>query len=1191
MTYPKPRRRPTPKLQAVAWFVPGWIAVAVAAISTHPLMLIPLLLANMLSMAAVCHAIGFDPEPRFGRTVVRRGAAHLAMFTSYTAIVLLLIAWPMTRLIQAPSLGAALMLTGVLVIALAVLWRLWPAFGLVFVWDDAYPARAEGSWISTAMARSLAFGRHLSREERFFSHFLPAALSLLVLAFGALSLAGLYGVLPAEMRTAGLVLYGLVLMPVGCLIVANRTLRALLSERHSPRSAGSVMPRASRREAVEPVAASTPTAPLTDKESTAGTPEQSAALLAATREGDIERALALVAAGADPDTTPAAGDRDQRPVLQLAALLPDTRLLRALITHGADVNRVNGGLTPLLAATRESLHGRADAVMTLLANGASPLVCDGEGHTALHGAALSEEPVVAAMLLDADVPINGLNRSGVSALAMACRAANWPLVKFLLERGAKPNPATGEPALVAAAGIADDDPHGVRMLLKQRTAINATDQRLRSALMTAAAEGHEQIARALCAAGADVNLVDRHGATALMEASRAGAVGIVQLLAESTADARIRDQHGRDALTLACQSPHAHADTVRALIALGGDPRAVDPDGRSALDHAAAAGRWDLVTLLDPQTPLPSSLSRDALGDDADTAEHLLDALRFGHWAVVSRFSERVREWPQSQPAGMFLDLAAPGQRAARRWLLEHGLDAEAYLQPQLIDDADVSSADLADDSDSHVASDGEPGKRDHRATESGTPLPPMGRRLFDALLLLLPASTEALEDLLQAGASPAGAGLLAQALLRLSGDVQAALPLDLLERGADPFGSDSQQRTPLHLAASLGQTDLLHALLACGCNPNARDNHGRTPLFGALEQQEQAVPLVRALIAHGADPELSDAHGETPLGRGLAQSHALIKHWLDWGQSDRGRWPPGRKLRGDDLPAAAAAGAESAVQRLLELDIAVDTRDAQGASALLHAAGAGHRDIATVLLDAGADPSLTARSGMTALAAAVSARRESLVTLLLEHDAAVDQRLPGESTALMVACAMGFADMAERLLAAGADIEAVDEKGRQALHAAAQFGFENSDSLRSRRLFDVLLKRRAPVDHADRGGTTPLLLLLGAQQRPGTDCDPTHIGALLPVLLQAGASVAHADQRGVTALHACAMHALLPPARVLLARGADRQAVDGFGRNAADVARHLGFVDIAHELAARPGAGGVPSVRQTLRQPAQPIE
>jgi ankyrin repeat protein len=1146
MAYSK-TRRPPPFLQALAWFVPGLVAAAIAAFGAHPLALIPLLVANALTMAAVCHAIGFDPEPRFGRTVLRRGAAYLVMFTGYVVLVFLLVAWPMLKLNQSPSLGAALLLAGALVVALAALWRLWPAFGLVYVWDDAYPAQSDGSWIFTATARSLAFGRHLSREERFFTHFLPSAISLLALAFIAIALTGLYGVLPSELRTAALVVYGVVLMPLGCLVVANRTLRAMLCERRRPRQ-----PAAGVIDAPAPMPPPKPAPTLTEQERTAGTPEQAQALLMATRDGDIERALALVEAGADPNTAPAPGDRDQRPVLMLAALLPDMRLLRALIAKGADVNRASGGLTPLLAATRDSWHGRAEAVMTLLANGGSALATDAEGNTPLHGAVLSGEPIVAAMLLDAGAVINALNKAGLSPLAVACRAANWPVAKFLLEHGAKPTPADGEPALVTAAGVPDDDVEGVKLLLKHRAAINAVDARHRSALMAASAEGHEQIARTLRAAGADVNLADRHGSTALMEAARAGAVGIVKLLAEA--------QPGRDALTLACQSPQAHADVVRALLALGAEPKTAGSNGRSALDYAAAAGRWDLVALLDPETPLPASLSIDALPEGADTPAHLLDALRFGHWAVVSTFTQRVREWPQSQLAQLYLDLAGAGQSAARRWLLDHALDPEARMQPQLVDDAET-------------------------VENIEASLPPLGRRLFDALLPLLPAATEAVDDLLNAGATPAGAGLLAQALLRLEDSAQgAALPLVMLERGADPFGADVRERTPVHLAATYGHAALLQALLARGCDPNTRDLSGRTPLFAALEHGERALPLVRSLVAHGADPEAIDANGETPLG--LALEHEAIERWMNWGDWTR----PLRPLRADDLPAAAKAGAVTAVERLLELGFAVDTRDHQGATALLHACGAGQREVAALLLDKGADTTLAATNGMTPLAAAVSARREALVALLLQNSVAVDQRLPGEATALMIAAAMGYPDLAEQLLDGGADVNAVDERGHSPLHAAAQYGFDHNDSLRARRLFDVLLKRGADVGMADKEGKTPLLLLLGAHLRPGSECDPTHIGALVPVLLDAGATLEHADQRGVTALHSCAMHALLAPARVLLARGADRQAADAFGRTPADVARAIGYVDVAHELAARSGSA-IPSVRQMLRQPAQPAD
>jgi len=1146
MTQPKSRRRP-PLLHALAWFIPGLLAVAIAGLTTHPLTLIPLLLANALTMAAICHAIGFDPEPSFARTVLRRGAAHLVMFTGFTVLVFVLVAWPMLQLSHSPSLSAALLLAAALVLALVTLWRLWPAFGLVFVWDDAYPPQRDGSWIFTATLRSMAFGRHLSREERFFSHFLPAALCLLALAFGAITLTGLVGMLPEEMRVAALAIYALLILPLACLVVANRTLRAMLCERHPPR----------RRTDAEPASVATPRPVLSGPERVAGTAEQAAALLAATRDGEIERALALLEVGANPDTVPDPCDRDQRPVLMLAALLPDTRLLRALIAGGADVNRASGGITPLLAATRDSWHGRAEAVLTLLANGASPLATDADGNTPLHGAVLSADAGVAAMLLDAAAPIDALNQAGLSPLATACRAANWTLARFLLERGAKPAPTGGEPALVAAAAIADDDPTGVSLLLKHRAAVNALDARQRHALLGAAAEGHEQIARVLCEAGADVKLADEHGSTALMEAARAGASGIVQRLAEAKANALARDQHGRDALTLACQSPHADGDTVRALLALGADAKAAGSDGRSALDHASAAGRWDLVALLDPDTALPASLSRDLLAEGADTPAHLLDALRFGHWATVSAFAERVQAWPPAQLAQLYLELATPGLGSARRWLLDHGLAAEARLEAPRVDDADTGE----------VAA-----------------LPPLGQRLFDALLQRLPDATEAVDDLLQAGASPAGAGLLAVALARLDGAAQAAaLPLNLLERGADPFGPDAAERSPLHLAAGQAHRELLHNLLTRGCDPNARDGNQRTPLFAALEHGAAALPLVRSLIAHGADPEAADTHGETPLG--LALEHPALERWLDWRD-----WPlPQRPLRGYDLPAAATVGALGAVQRLLELGLAVDSRDEQGATALLRACGAGHREVAACLLDAGADPSLPAHSGVTALVAAVTARREALVALLLQRDAAVDQRLPSEATALMVAAALGYPDIAEQLLAAGADVKAVDSAGRNALHAAAQFGFEHNDSLRARRLFDGLLKHGAEINHADREGKTPLLLLLGAQFPPGSSGDATHLGALVPPLLDAGALVTHADQRGVTALHACAMHALLAPARVLLARGADRQATDAFGRSAAEVARQLGFVDIAHELGARSQA--IPSVRQTLRQPAQPTD
>ncbi len=145
--------------------------------------------------------------------------------------------------------------------------------------------------------------------------------------------------------------------------------------------------------------------------------------------------------------------------------------------------------------------------------------------------------------------------------------------------------------------------------------------------------------------------------------------------------------------------------------------------------------------------------------------------------------------------------------------------------------------------------------------------------------------------------------------------------------------------------------------------------------------------------------------------------------------------------------------------------------------------------------------------------------------------------------------------------------MRAADDAGRTALHAASQFCFGSNDSLASHRLLEVLLTHGADPARTDHNGASALLFMLGAHARPGSPCNATHLGALLPVLLEAGAPASAADARGVTPLHACAMHALSGPARLLLARGADRNARDNHHRTAADVARILGFVDVAHEL------------------------
>jgi ankyrin repeat protein len=1135
MPQTKPRRRP-PLSRSLPCFLPSLIAVFLAiwippAWERYSLLL--LLVGASLSMAAVCHAIGFGCEPSFVRTALRRGSAHLIALAIHTAIVFLLVAWPLMLLSQAPSLAAALGLAVALVVALLVLWRFWPVFGLVFAWDDAFPAGEEHSWITAALARSLAFARHLTRgRDLFLTHFLPASLAQLAIAFGALSLAGIGASLPDEIRTASLFLFAVVVLPLCSLIVADRTLRLLFDGRvrsftpptPTPTGPASTPPNDGRRSEDMPTSVDTETF-VPGAEPAVAKPEAPAQavldenLLAAARSGNTAAAMQWLTQGANPDAIPPAGARDQRSALVLAAELPDTHLLRALIAKGADVNRAHAGLTPLLATTRACHEGRPEMVTSLIANGADPARADADGNTPLHHAALCAEPAVAAILIDAQAPLEARNREQATPLAVAAAAANWTVLRFLAEHGAH-----ADAAMPAAAGIADDDPEGVRILLKHKGRATAVDALGRSALLHAARENHVEITRVLLDANADVALADRYGTTPLMEAARAGAAGVVALLAEKNPDVNACDQHGRTALMLACQSPRANAACVRALLELGADPARKGSDGRSAIDQASAAGRWDLVALMDPEAALPASHARGNEPEaGADTPQHLLDALRFAHWSVVARFEERVRTWPATELAALYLDLADHADAAPRTWLLEHGLEAEARL----------------DD----------------------------GSRLFDALLDHLPASLAAVRQLLDAGATPAGAGRFGSALARLNDGEGAAFALAMLERGADAFGADADHRTPLHHASRPGMLPVLRALLARGADPNARDRAGATPLHVALDgKPDEVLPLVKALIAHGADPESPAASGETPLGLALARDATKLEYWLRWNG-----WPlPRRPLRDEDLPAAAAD--PDSVARLLELGLPVDARDSRGATALLRASGAGALQSVQRLLAAHADPKLTVDTGASSLSAAVSARQPDIARALVTAGVPVDLRHADDVTALMIAAALGHADMVAVLRELGAQTSLVDARGQTALHAAARFCFDSRDSLRCSRLLDALLRDPTPVNTADRSGATPLLVLLGVHTKPGADCDGTHLGALVPAMLEAGANLDHADEHGVTALHACAMHATFEPARVLLQRGANREARDCMQRTPSDVARVLGYIDLAMELAPRRG-------------------
>ena len=1072
-------------------------------------------------LAQVPAALGVALLRGRGRRGLGADAGRLALlWGGGFAAAGVLLAWPLSRLLAAPALGHALLLAGLAGVLLIALWWRWPEVCLL-------ERSGGGTQARTRAARAL--DRHSWRG------LMRVALPALLLLAGGVLLAW-PGLLAGSARIIACAVYAVGVPLAHLLLQSAPGQPALHGLPVIEMDADGIDDEADDAASAEPATAPLPAA--AEASSAADLAGLNRQLYAAARNGRVERALALLGAGADPLAAPDADTRDRRSLPVLAAVLPDLRLLRALIERGVDVNRMQDGMTPLLAATRDSWHGRPEAVMTLLANGADPRSADADGNTPLHHAARSSDPGVAALLRDAGADIDALNRAGQSPLGSACACGNWRLARFLLERGAKPEPAGGQPALLAAAGSEEDDAAGVQLLLRHKARANARDARGRSALHDAAAAGHAGVCRALLDAGADVEARDGEGRTPLLDAARAGALDALDVLLAAKADPLATDGNAANALHLACAAEHAAPELVQRLLALGIDPQARDADGRSAVDVAGNAGRWPLVGLLDPARALPPSLA----GDDAPPPERptllqLREALLDG--AEPRRLGALAAALDRSDFDALLADPDLAIRPECTGWLLRQGAHPELRLP--------------------------------------GLPTP------LDAALARGRAGIACARELFAHGASPAGGGRLARYLAACLDDAGAgaeAFALDLLARGADPFGPGASGEPPLLLAVRLGWPALLRQLIALGADPDACDGRGMSPLHLAATLGRRDA--LTALLAAGASPDRRAADGQTPLGIALASGQRELADWLDW----RG-WPlPRRPLAATDLPAAAVVGDRDAVRRLLDLGFAVDTTDSQGCTALLRAAGGGHLALVDDLLARGADPGLTANTGATALSAAVSMRHVEIVDRLLQAGCGLEQRLPGDVTVLMLAAALGLPELVSRLLQAGADLGATDAQGLTPLHCAALYGFTARDRARLLALLDGLLLAGADPHRAAGNGTTPLLLLLGARAEPGTPSSEDVLLAALDLLLEEGVRLDARDPRGFGPLHLAALHGLQRTVQALLRAGADPDLRDNADRTPRDIALTRGYVDIAAELVppAAPPPGGV-SMARFLRE------
>ena len=198
------------------------------------------------------------------------------------------------------------------------------------------------------------------------------------------------------------------------------------------------------------------------------------------------------------------------------------------------------------------------------------------------------------------------------------------------------------------------------------------------------------------------------------------------------------------------------------------------------------------------------------------------------------------------------------------------------------------------------------------------------------------------------------------------------------------PTAAEAARYSGLHAAAYGGGLASLQRLLAAGAGPNARDDHGRTPLHVATFARR--ADAVQVLARGGAALGLleNDRYDAVTIAA-VADDEATLQALLAAGASAA---LTTSRYDGTALIAAAHLGHDGVVRQLIKAGAPLDHVNNLHWTAVIEAVllgQGGPRHVATLkaLLDAGASTRLTDRDGRTPLALAQARGYTEMVRLL----------------------------------------------------------------------------------------------------------------------------------------------------------------------------------------------------------------
>jgi len=343
-----------------------------------------------------------------------------------------------------------------------------------------------------------------------------------------------------------------------------------------------------------------------------------------------------------------------------------------------------------------------------------------------------------------------------------------------------------------------------------------------------------------------------------------------------------------------------------------------------------------------------------------------------------------------------------------------------------------------------------------------------------------------------------------------------------LVRAKANPKAANRYGVAPLSLACTNGSAKMVGLLLDSGADANSSLPGGETALMTA--SRTGVAGAVKLLIEHGAKVDAKEEkRGQTALMWAAAEGNVEVIELLLKAGADlhakvgSGFTPLLFAVREGRIPAMRAllkAGAD--VNEIVQASTGkgrIAAAPRAGTSALILATANAHYELASYLLDAGADPNANG-PGYTALHVITNIRKPGVG----DNDPPPDGS--GNMTSL---------ELVHKLVAKGANINSRMTKkinfGLTSLNTAGATPYFLAAKTADAELMRVLAKLGADTSINNEDDSTPLMAVAGLGTRsPGEDAGTeSEVLEALQTALDLGANIDAVDKNGETAMHGAA--------------------------------------------------------------------